>query len=650
MLEKTIIFYNNERQMFDIHQAKIHLGKENEVLSKHINLDADLECFILIDSTDTKISGLVLNNVLDTIIWNISKYDTYKDFSNALENINLFIKTWQNDGNKIKDLSIFIWILSKHSLTFSTIWKASGYLIKKDGELIEITEKSDIKKEFSFISSGDINDGEVVIISSNRLLDFLSKSDLRDSGSLHKSEDILVNLENIIKWEKLDDNISLFSIKNNYFLISKENDKVHIYGTKCKYYALKMFDNKFVKSTIANLMLWKEKLACQSRMIKNIVFVLWILVSVIFLYNIIGTILSSSSNVQNIEASKVKLEEIRTYIRIANENIANPDIFSLNIKKADDLILEINQKELFLNDIQKIMEDITIIKKQFNGVESFEEEKEKLISDGIDAGARSIVQISWKIYVISKNTVFGPILSGQEVKKYVFDKLGNADAFKEAIVFNNSILILTEQSKVVNFTTNGFFRYVDSVGQTSWEKMTQVESFGQNIYTINNAGNQIVKHTRNGDNFNAGIPYLKDEDAAAIWNILSIGIDGGIYILKKDLSIVKVYASPKYRMENILINKLPKNYTVEENSPVVLKTRQELSYVYLLMNNKIWVFKPNSKSYLDTKNLTYIGQIEGKTAKIKDFYIAHDGELLVLNEKWIYKLTFEVSDTKLLLR
>lgn len=637
--------------MFDIHQAKIHLWKENEVLSKHINLDSELECFILIDSTDTKISWLIMNNILDTIIWNISKYDTYRDFSNALENINLFIKTWQNDGNKIKDLSIFIWILSKNSLTFSTIWKSSGYLIKKDGELVEITEKWDIKKEFSFISSGDINDGEVVIISSNRLLDFLSKSDLRDSGSLHKSEDILVNLENIIKWEKLDDNLSLYSIKNNYFLIPKEEDKVHMFWVKCKYYALRLLDNKFVKSTIANIMLGKEKLACQSRMIKNVVFVLWILVSVIFLYNIIGTILSSSSNVKEIEASKVKLEEIRTYIRIANENIANPDIFSLNIQKADNLIAEINQKELFLNDIQKILEDITIIKKQFDWVESFEEEKDKLISDKIDATSSSIIQIAWKIYVVWKDSIYGPIISWQEVKKYTFESIGAGDSFKKAIVYNNeSILLLTTAGKIVNFATNWFFRYVDSVGQTSWEKMTQVDSFGQNIYTIDTASNQIMKHTKNGINFNEGTPYLKDEDAKATWNILSIAVDWWIYILKNDLSVVKVYGSPKYRMENILINKLPKNYSVEWNSPIILKTRQELSYVYLLMNDKIWIFKPNSKSYLDTKSLTYIGQIEGKTSKIKDFYIAHDGELIVLNEKWVYKLNFEVSDTKLIIR
>jgi len=82
-----------------------------------------------------------------------------------------------------------------------------------------------------------------------------------------------------------------------------------------------------------------------------------------------------------------------------------------------------------------------------------------------------------------------------------------------------------------------------------------------------------------------------------------------------------------------MINKLPKNYAVEENAPIKLKTRIDLSYLYLFMNNKVWIFKPNSKNYQDVKSLTYIGQIEGKIYKIKDFYIHRDGEIYALNEK-----------------
>jgi hypothetical protein len=81
-------------------------------------------------------------------------------------------------------------------------------------------------------------------------------------------------------------------------------------------------------------------------------------------------------------------------------------------------------------------------------------------------------------------------------------------------------------------------------------------------------------------------------------------------MLKNNLTLVKFFRSPKYRLESMVLNKLPKNYTLENNSRVKLFTRPNLSYVYLLLNNKIWIFEPNTKVASDTKSLTYIGQIE----------------------------------------
>ena len=106
--------------------------------------------------------------------------------------------------------------------------------------------------------------------------------------------------------------------------------------------------------------------------------------------------------------------------------------------------------------------------------------------------------------------------------------------------------------------------------------------------------------------------------------MVDIAIDGGFYILKKDLSFVKFFSSP-YRLESLMVNKAPENYSIEDPElPLKIKTRQELNYVYMLMNNKIYIFKPNSPRYQNTKALNYIGQIEGRNFQITDFYIKHD--------------------------
>jgi hypothetical protein len=68
------------------------------------------------------------------------------------------------------------------------------------------------------------------------------------------------------------------------------------------------------------------------------------------------------------------------------------------------------------------------------------------------------------------------------------------------------------------------------------------------------------------------------------------------------------------------------------------------------MNNKIWVFQPNTKNYTDTKSLTYIWQIEWKNYEIEDFHVNYDWEILALNKEWVYKINFEISDDRLILR
>jgi len=52
--------------------------------------------------------------------------------------------------------------------------------------------------------------------------------------------------------------------------------------------------------------------------------------------------------------------------------MGNRDVFNANIKKAEDIIFEVRKKQVFLNDVKKLLSDISILKKQMNGVESFD--------------------------------------------------------------------------------------------------------------------------------------------------------------------------------------------------------------------------------------------------------------------------------------
>lgn len=637
--------------MFDISSKNIDLWKQNSYKWKHIILEKDLDCFILISCTDLSFLDLLFNNILDFIIDKITINNPYQEFSIALENINWFINTWNRNVKKTIKLDIFIWILHNDNFLFSNIWNSSCYLVKPDNEIIELTGKSDIKeekKEFSFISNWELKNDEIILMSNVRIYDFLTESDIIDWIIEDKSLEFFnKNIVDILRQEILKENIIISSI--TYKDLNSPIKKEKIINIKEK------FGTQIKRSDTYNK-LWnkveeiKEKIKKSSKSIKNIIFVLWITISLIFIYNILSSIIWASTE-SNIKITAIqKLEDAKGYIRVASDNIQNEDLFETNIKNAEKIIAETKEQKILLDSVDKITEDINILKKQFNRIESFDDSNSEIIYKWDLEKSVKIIKANNKIYIIEKKWILWPILPNSEPKYYSFDLLETSENFIDAVEIWGKIVLLTNTSKIVNFTSNWHFAYSDVIWQTTWEKAKEIKSYWQNIYLLWEADNQIIKHSISWTNFTQASTYLKKEDLAQIWEVLSIAIDWWFYILKKDLTIVKFFATPKYRLEKIMLNKLPKNYNLDPNSKVYLQSRNNLNYVYLLMNNKIWVFKTNTKNFSDTKSLTYVWQIEWNNTTIKDFLINYDWEIEILNKNWIYKVNFEVSNDKLLIR
>lgn len=632
--------------MFDLSVKKIDFEKQNTIIKKNINLDNNLDCFILLSSSNEKLAENLINNTLEYLIDKVSKEDTYNDFMIALEHINSYLKTWNLDQENKDDIDMIIWILNENSYIFSNIWKSSACLINKNSEVIELTEKWENKKEFSYISEWKLLSWEIIISWTIEILNYLTKSDLIDWLIL--AEDIKIfnkNIKNILKSEILELNclVSSLIFKNKKYE-KNEISKFDIINDTL----IKVIDNKFSKKIIWKFLIIFDRLKSKSKLIKNILLLWGISIAVFFLYYSLSTLVSITTQTENKELAKNNIIEVRNLVRVASENIANPDVFDKNIKDAEVLITTIKEQELYLWDLAKITDDINILKKQFNKIEIFESNDNNLI--------QKIDWINWvKIaknnlipYIIQKKWVIWPILTTQEPKTYPFENLWNNEEFIDWFFIDNNLFLLTNTSKIVKFTKNWYFSFVNVVWQTKWEDMKKISWYSTNLYSLW-IDNQINKHSQTWNDFKSAEAYLKKEDLSQIWEVLSIAIDWWFYILKKDLTVVKFFSNP-YRLESIILNKLPKNYTLEEWKKVDIIARSNLNYVYLFLNEKIWVFKPNTTNYKNTQNLTYIWQIEWATKAIKDFYVNYDWEIIVLNDDWIYKLNFEVSDDKLIIR
>jgi hypothetical protein len=83
-------------------------SSKNAILSKKIEIDENLNCFIVLSSNNRKILTPLLNKIVDYILDNITLKDTYNRFSVTLESINFFIKNIRKKEDNLDDLSIVI--------------------------------------------------------------------------------------------------------------------------------------------------------------------------------------------------------------------------------------------------------------------------------------------------------------------------------------------------------------------------------------------------------------------------------------------------------------------------------------------------------------------------------------------------------------
>lgn len=161
--------------MLEIGVKKMDFDGKNTIFSRIVNLDTNLDLIILISTKDKSFGELFQSKVLDSMIDKISPKDTYKDFSSALENINSFLSAWKDENSELRAVHAIVGILDKNNFLFSTIGSPSCYLINSHNDVIEVTEKEESRKDFDFISNGEVADRETIVLGTTRILDYLSK-------------------------------------------------------------------------------------------------------------------------------------------------------------------------------------------------------------------------------------------------------------------------------------------------------------------------------------------------------------------------------------------------------------------------------------------------------------------------------------------
>lgn len=592
--------------------------------------------------------SLVSNKIIDIFLSNVKQTDDEKkskeNFSYSLDEINILLNKLKNSWENFSSLNIFVWLYFDDNFYFSKIGSPSCYLIWKT--ISEATYEDEREETFEYISNWKIEKWNSLIISNKRVLDYITKADIseifeKDDSIKDISNSLLYELEKETSWDEID----VIVIKKEEFIdeVFEEENKFNKICNKIK-------ESSVIKKIENITFKIKKKIDSREDLVKNWVFISGILVSFVLLYFLISSAATITSNNNKIIAeNKEKLNNAVIFRDIANQNMNNPTAFNVNIEKAEKLAIEVKEKSLFTNDTNEILETIDALKKQFNWVESFNEWNESLFSWDLSDLVKTLI-INKKVYIVRKNKVEGPVINWKVSKVWDFSSFNQE--IIEAVEDNNSIVFLTKKGEIFKYFMDNSFKKLETQSWESFEKSNLIRVYNQHIYLVNSDRNQIYRYRNLWNNlYGNKKSYLIDSDKEKYSlnnKINTIDIDGWIYVVSDNLVMKKLFAYPEYKLKNIVLNKLPNNYNLQENSKnVKIIARNNLSYIYLFFNNKIWIFEPNSRRYQDVSALTYVGQIEWSKSQIKDVYIKHDNnnnwEALAITDNWIFKLNFEIN-------
>jgi len=646
----------------------------NSVISKVIEIAPKLNCYIVISNSKTVWATLILNKIVDNIVEHFaSSTDAYNSLSSVLDNVNLFLKNVKQEWTNLENLNVLVAIEDWYNFHFSKIWEASCYLIQ-DADVTEVSYTDKKSETFSYISSGELTAGDNIVVCSSRLFDYVTKTDVINSVSnIEEASDISKNLNTIFAEENPIDSLDIISINfgKKQEIVEEEIEKESIFANSSVNFE-EIFDkvkttsinfwNKIKNSNITQkasnqsaILQDKLNIKSDNNTVKNAIFISWTIVSFILLYVIISGVIWMTSWTKMTAIYKEKLNEATRYKNLATQNVNNPEVFELNIEKAEELVSEIKEKDLFKLQREDLLGQINLLKKQFNWIETFSAPIEDFAYTWDLTNTIKILNKNNKLYLINKKSIVGPIINGKSSWEYSFDKI-EENEFIDAEFDENNIILLTNNNSIVKFSPQNKFSYLNVIGEDTWEEASMLKIYSGNIYLLNKDRNQVYKHKPITGGYTKGEPYLKDEDSLMLNanKLNSIDIDGWIYMMKQDLILEKLFTYPEYKIQPITLNKLPKNYELENKDELVkIVWRSDLRYVYFFFNNRIWIFKPNSKRYQDVKSLEYIGQIEGAKEKIKDIYIDFDNGVVEANivySNWVYKLKFDITDEGIIIR
>jgi hypothetical protein len=627
--------------MIQISTIKHQDPTSHTILHSHkLSPNPEVTIFLLIEGERQNIISIIEEQFLENISWlNWDKSDFHTDLSYVTEKYNHFLQNIESDDRR--GISILIAVLSGNNLAISTIGKNSAVLIENTGTITSIIQKTGSTEEFEYIAEWEILPENAIYLSNKNLEEVFWSDILLEINSFKNDE-----------WENICENLGKREIQ----------DHIHIYRIlrtspekKTESRRIKQSDiivNEF-KNTLSTITRseWHKKYASllkktmDQKYFQYVFLLVWVFILFWLTYSIFWSLFWIMSEPKL--DIKNQILQAQSLIEQSQKLTNNPTAFNKNIGEAENILLELRNDKSYTTDIQNLLSRIEAMKKEVNDIQTVNLSKyESIIKfNPIDISPLWVFEYNKKLTLIGKEGAILNYARGETLTKPTPYPTGEV-GIQFDTADDGSLFILTENSRILSQKRNDI-TYVTVTGQNGWENSKNIKTFNGNIYLLWKDVGQIYKHKPGINGFSAKSESLTKTQSG----IVDIGIDGWFFILYNDGKIGRYIPTKSPDIKNITLNKIPGVYDIGRFTPTEFFSRSNLSYIYILSGNKIWIFQPDSKRFQDISALNYIAQIELQTQEeIRHIFIPRDGTIYVTTNLGIYDVQYEIANNKLLLR
>ncbi|MBI4994714.1 hypothetical protein HZC21_03660, partial [Candidatus Peregrinibacteria bacterium] len=187
----------------------------------------------------------------------------------------------------------------------------------------------------------------------------------------------------------------------------------------------------------------------------------------------------------------------------------------------------------------------------------------------------------------------------------------------------DSLLFLTRTGKMVEYIAANFAFVPTKDGV--WKKGVDMKSYNEKVYILDPERNQIWRYARRREGFDVGEQYNQNADLS---KSVSLSIDSSIYVLNSDGTVIQMYQGQKqdYPLRRAPLSAL--------TSPTKIYTNANLNYLYILEPSKqrVLVLRKDPKNGGAQYQTQYIFE---KTGVLRDLAV-FDNRLYVMDDKKVY--------------